>query len=79
MDATWEKIVAEKKSGGVASTLLQVLTLGIAEKEELWEVEYKNNKTGEVVRGLGATADEADQKARARFEPARPAMTSATV
>ncbi|HEY6844256.1 MAG TPA: hypothetical protein VI391_08820, partial [Thermoanaerobaculia bacterium] len=54
MNEQWQQTVRHKKNGGgFMSTVVQILTLGIAEKPEQWEVEYKNRTTGAIVRGVG--------------------------
>ena len=58
---------AAKEGGGFLATLVQILTLGIAEKPEMWEVEYKNRATGEIVRGVGASLAAAEKNAAARL------------
>ena len=60
----WEEVLRDKKDSGFAATLFQILTLGIAEKPEMWEVEYRNKRTGEKVRAVGASAEEAERNAK---------------
>ena len=65
MNENWQQTAREKKNGGgPISTLVQILTLGIAEKPEIWEVEYKNKVTGQTVRGTGPSPAAAEVKAK---------------
>jgi hypothetical protein len=65
----WERTLREKKSdSGVLSTIMQILTLGIAEKPEVWEVEYRNRLTGEKVSGAGPSPAAAELQAKSRME-----------
>jgi len=66
MNENWQETCREKKaSNSSLSTLVQILTLGIAERPEVWEVEYKNKVTGETVRGTGPNPVAAQQRAQA--------------
>jgi len=66
MNDNWQETSREvKSSAGPLSTLVQVITLGIAGKPEIWEVEYKNKVTGETVRGSGPSPAAAQQRAQA--------------
>jgi hypothetical protein len=66
-EQSWEKTATRKSGDGAFATMVKILTLGIAANPEPWEVEYTNRKTGELVRATGATEEEADANARARF------------
>ena len=71
MNENWQQTAREKKSGGgTMSTLVQILTLGIAEKPEIWEVEYKNKITGQTVRGTGPSPAAAEQQVAAQISAA---------
>jgi hypothetical protein len=68
MNQNWQQTVRQKtNSSGFMATLVQILTLGIAEKPDEWEVEYKNRVTGEVVRGVGPSLAAAEKDASARL------------
>ena len=68
MNDNWQETSRQMKTGGGSlSTLFQILTLGIAGKPEVWEIEYKNRVTGETVRGTGASPAAAQQQAQARI------------
>src|SRR5690349_19842844 len=67
MSDNWQETTRQKKDGGVMATLVQILTLGIAEKPEMWEVEYKNRVTGKVVRGAGPSVEAAEKVAQERM------------
>jgi len=65
MNDNWQETSREvKASGGPLSTLFQILTLGIAGKPEMWEVEYKNKLTGQTVRASGPSPAAAQQRAQ---------------
>jgi hypothetical protein len=66
MNDNWQETSREMKlSTGTLSTLVQILTLGIAGRPEVWEVEYKNRLTGQTVRGTGPNPAAAQQQAQA--------------
>ena len=68
MNDNWQETSREMKAGGGPfSTLVQILTLGIAGKPERWEIEYKNRVTGETVRGSGPSPAAAQQQAKERM------------
>ena len=67
MNENWQQTTRQKTSGGIMATLVQILTLGLAEKPEIWEVEYKNRVTGEVVRGAGPSIEAAEKDAAAHI------------
>lgn len=60
----WEEVLRDKKDPGFGATLVQILTLGIAEKPEIWEVEYRNKRTGEKVHAEGPSAADAERNAK---------------
>ena len=71
MNENWQETARQQKTdGGALSTLLQIVTLGIAEKPEIWEIEYKNKVTGETVRGIGPSPAAAEQQAKLRIKAA---------
>ncbi|HEY6894259.1 MAG TPA: hypothetical protein VI258_08840, partial [Rhodanobacteraceae bacterium] len=68
MNENWQQTVRQKSGGGgLMATLVQILTLGIAEKPEQWEVEYKNRTTGAIVRGVGPSLSAAENDATSRI------------
>ncbi len=69
MNTNWEQTARNRKTDdGILPTLVQILTLGIAEKPEVWEVEFKNKVTGETVRGAGPSPAAAEQEAKLRIQ-----------
>jgi hypothetical protein len=62
----WEKAVVEKKDGGWLGTVVQIATLGLSGPPEHWEVSYRNRQTGQTVKAIGTTQEEAEARARAQ-------------
>lgn len=60
----WEKAVVEKKDGGWIGTVVQIATLGLSGPPEHWEVSYRNRLTGQTIKGVGTTEEEAEARAR---------------
>ena len=68
MNGNWQETSREVKTGGgPLSTIVQILTLGIAGRPEMWEIEYRNKVTGEKVRGTGPSPAAAQQQAQQRM------------
>lgn len=62
-NSNWEKTVSRQKGGGAMGTIVQILTLGIAENPKVWEVEFRNRLTGQTVKGSGTSEAEAERRA----------------
>ena len=66
-EKAWEKTASNNTGHNPLSMVVKILTLGIAANPEPWIVEYTNRQTGEHISARGATEEDADSRARARF------------